>query len=115
MKNAGITSEELAAAEAGGYALDDEANISYQQEIGKLYDRISTEKIKLLNEYYMKLNNGFMESAGLTGKEYLYVSTLTPFISNIKLSKAEILRISEMDEVGFLWYNGEDEGHDFGN
>ena len=115
MKNAGITSEELAAAEAGGYALDDEANISYQQEIGKLYDRISTEKIKLLNEYYMKLNNGFMELAGLTEKEYSSISTLTPFISNIKLSKAEILRISEMDEVGFLWYNGEEEGYDFGN
>ena len=115
MKNAGITSEELTAAEANGYALDDEANISYQQEIGKLYDRISIEKTKLLNEYYMKLNNGFMESAGLTGKEYSYISTLTPFISGIKLSKAEIMRIAEMDGVGFLWYNGEDEGYDFGD
>ena len=113
MKNAGVTKEELDSMEAHGYELDDNENITYQQKIGELYDKISIEKTKLLNEYYSKLNNGFMETAGLTEYKYSFISDLTPFINGIELPKNAVLRIAQNDEVNFLWYDGYYEGSDF--
>ena len=113
MKNAGVTKEELDSMEAHGYELDDNENITYQQKIGELYDKISIEKTKLLNEYYSKLNNGFMEAAGLTEYKYFSISDLTPFINGIELPKNAVLRIAQNDEVNFLWYDGYYEGADF--
>ena len=113
MKNAGVTKEELDSMEAHGYELDDNENITYQQKIGELYDKISIEKIKLLNEYYSKLNNDFMETAGLTEYKYSSISDLTPFINGIELPKNAVLRIAQNDEVNFLWYDGYYEGSDF--
>ena len=114
MKNAGVTKEELDSMEAHGYELDDNENITYQQKIGELYNKISIEKTKLLNEYYSKLNNGFMEAAGLTEYKYFSIGELTPFIRGIELPKDVIMRIAQRDEVNFLWYTGEDEGADCG-
>ena len=108
-RNAGVTNDELTALESESISADPDR----QQELKAVYDRISQERIKLLNHYYSEKNKGFIEAAGLNGYTCSDVSELTSFIGHIELPKAVILRIARLEDVAFLWYAGEDAGRTF--
>lgn len=100
MERCNLSYDELEEMESYAETLSEEESIIYQQDILAVYDKIRSERNKLLKEYYKKLNNDFIEEQSYTGN--YTVGMFTPFVRNVDLSVSEIYELAESNKVAMI-------------
>lgn len=100
----GYTLAQLENYETAAYSLTSSKNEIYQQHLIKEFDKIAAARNAILVEYYQKLNQDFLVSAGLEDAQYHSLGLSIPFIRGIELTKEQIHQLAKNNEVCYLDY-----------
>lgn len=104
MEKNNISVEELEALEQYAYSLDENENVLYQKELLNIYDKIRSERNKLIKEHYLSSNENFINEMGWNDDEYESVGIYSPFVRNVNLSADEIYELAQSEKVEYIDY-----------
>lgn len=96
-----VTMSQISNLEAPTCAMPGEENTS-QQQAALVAENVFSERIKILENHYQDLNEGFLINLGLDRVDYDSIGRYTPFVRGVMLTKAQIRSLTGNENVAFL-------------
>ena len=113
IRQANLSATEKAILSADTARMSEEESRSYQLEALEVRDKIYTERLAILKEYYTKKNGSFIAENGLSDARIGSVGVFTPYIRDVLLTRGQIEELEENPEVSYMDYVAGQEGTDF--